>query len=270
MRKLFLIPALLCIIALPMVIASHVFAASQQAYQDYLFQFDQYRQTYTNFQVAKNEYEKFKSLSAQTDALAKTKLMLTNRDQLLRSYLLLLNEKLNEDQGLSGTTKQLYQTLIKNEVSFLETHSSKVPSAGSLEDLTQVSKELESHYSVLQISVRQILTGLSLGQLAILGTQYDKTLLDAQKIISSYGNTFSPGKQETINRWILQIKDKRTYFQQKYDAIMQGSAQMKAADAQELDQKYTALTKNVSEARQYLLEGASFFTELTNALKYSD
>jgi hypothetical protein len=270
MRKLFLIPALLVFFALPTLITPHVVATSSQAYQDYLYQFDLYRQTYADFHVAKNEYAKFKSLSAQTDALTKTKLMLTQRGVLLRSYLSLLKEKLNEDQGLSISAKQSYQTLIKNEETFLETQSTAIPSAQSLDDVTHISQGLESHYLVLQTSVRQILLGLSLGQLSILATQYDNTLLDAQTIISSYGNTFAPAKQATISQWILQIKNKRTSYQQTYDAIAEGSAQLKAGDTQELTQKYTALTKTVSEARQYLREGASFFTELTNALKYSD
>jgi hypothetical protein len=270
MRKLFLIPALLVLFALPILSTQRVVASSSQAYQDYLSQFDQYRQSYSDFQVAKNEYAKFKSLSAQTDALTKTKLMLTKRNALLLSYLSLLNEKLNEDQGLSVSDKQSYQTLIKNEETFLETQSATVPSAQSLDDVTHISQALESHYIVLQTSIRQILLGLSLGQLSILAAQYDKTLLGAQAIITSYGNTFTPSKLETINQWMRQIKDKRTNFQQKYDSASEGNAQLKAVDVQELDQKYTDLTKNMTDARQYLQEGASFFIELTNALKYSD
>jgi hypothetical protein len=264
MRKLLIFSAFLLFFTFP------VHASSTQAHQDYLYQFDLYRQTNTNFQVAKNEYVKFKSLSAQADALTKTKVMLIQRDKLLRSYLSLLNEKLNEDQGLTVSTKQLYQTLIKNEITFLDAHVGKIPSAGSLSDATLVSGELESHYKILQIFIRQILAGLTLGQLSILASSYDKTLIDVQKIITTYGNTFPSMKQETINRWILQIKNKRTYYQQKYDTITQQSAQLTADDMRDLDQKYTLITKNIAEARQYLLEGSSFFIELINTLKYTD
>jgi hypothetical protein len=268
MRKLCIITALLVMFLYSVFHVPTVFASSLQAHQDYLFQYDTYRTAFTNFQVAKNEYIKFKSLTAQTDALDKTKLMLVQRDKLLRSYLSLLNEKLNEDQGLSGSTKQLYQTLIKNEITFLDGHANKLPSVGSLSDAITVSGELDSHYKILQISIRQILIGLSLGQLSILANSYDKTLLDIQKIISTYGNTFPASKQETINRWVLQIKSKRSLYQQKYDALTQGNSQLTANDMQDLDQKYALLTKQAGEARQYLAEGSSFFIELTNTLKF--
>lgn len=247
-----------------------VYASSQQAYQDYLYQFDVYRQTYTDFQVAKNEYAKFKSLTSQSSALDKTKTMLSQRDQLLRAYLLLLNEKLNEDTGISTTTKQLYRSLITSEVTFLENHAKLVPSIGSIDDAERISEQLESHYSILQVSIRQILIGLSLGQLTILSTMYDKTLLDAQTQVQTNSSTFTPQKQETINRWLLQITNKKSLYQQKFDAISSANSLLHGNDIQNLERQYSDLTKSMNEARQYLKEGASFMTELVTALKYVD
>lgn len=268
MRKLLGFIILLVIVIL--VCATPAFATSQQAYSDYLYQYDVYRSVYTNFQVAKNEYQKFQSLSAQADALAKTKIMLTQRDTLLRSYLQLLNEKLNEDQGLPASTKQLYQTLIANEISFLAGHEQLIPSAGSIDDITEASSQLSSHYTVLQVSIRQILIGLSLGQLSILSHYYDQALTEAQTMISTYQGAFTPQKQETINRWVLQIANKRTFFQQKYDSLLQANAQLKVYDISDLDTKYRTMTMGINEARQYLAEGASFLIELKNSLKYAN
>lgn len=249
---------------------SAVQASSQQAYQDYLFQSDTYRQKYSEFQVAKNEYLKFKTLAAETSALEKTKAMLAQRDQLLRAYLLLLNERLNEDAGLTGATKGQYQTMIANEVKFLESHASLIPSIGSIEDGQKVSEELESHYTILQTSVRQIITGLSLGQLALLSRQFDQVMRDAQNTVTAATGTFTLEKQATLNRWLLQITNKRALAQQKIDSITQANAQLEGNDVDELDSKFRELGRQVSEARQYLVEGASFLGELKNALKYID
>ncbi len=246
------------------------YATSSLAYKDYLFQYDRYRQAYSEFKVAKNEYEKFKSLASQTTALDKTKIMLAQRDQLLRAYLFLLNEKLNEDQGLTASERQLYQTLIRNEVTFLEGHALLIPSVGSLTDAVTVSKQLESHYQILQTTERQIIVGIALGKLAELAKQYDATTGLAQIVLATYGNTFTPQKQATLNRWVLQITNKRSLYQQKVDAISQGSAQMKATDTQTLDRKFAELMKNAAEARQYLAEGSSFLGELVNTLRFID
>lgn len=263
MKKIFL-PLLLGALLLTPI----AFASIDQARQDYLFQFDTYRQKYSEFEIAKNEYKKFGTLTAQTTALEKTKIMLSQRDQLLHSYLMLLVEKLNEDQGLGTTTKQQYLTIIQNELTFLEKHTQLIQAIASLEDAENISGELESHYKVLQISIRQILTVLAIGQLNILGNKYDNALKEAQAIMATYAGIFSPEKQQTINRWILQITNKRSLYQQKLDAIASLNVQLDTPDLAELDRQYNQISLMISEARQYLVEGASFLIELKNALKY--
>lgn len=262
--------AQLFLMCLALLGATSVYASVDTSRKDYLFQFDSYRQKYSEFQVAKNEYAKFKTLTAQSTALDKTKAMLSQRDQLLHSYLTLLAEKLAEEQGLPSSTKQTYITLIANELKFLETHAQTIPSIATIEDAVKSSDELSGHYRVLQISIRQILTGLSLGQLAILGSMYDASLRNAQAIMTTYGGTFPPAKQETINRWILQINNKRSFYQQKIDAIASLNTQLDAPDMDELDRKFSEITQRSAEARQYLVEGASFLIELKNALKYKE
>lgn len=253
------------------ILARPASATYEQAYQDYLFQFDSYRQRYSEFQVAKNEYKKFQTLTSQATALDKTKIMLAQRDQLLRAYLIVLFEKLNDpNAGLPAVTKGQYQTILTNEIVFLETHAQRIPSIGSLEDATDVSRELESHYGVLQASIRQILIGLSLGQLAIVAKHYDDQLAKARLLVTAYSGTLSFGKQETVNRWLLQIANKRNFYQQKVDAIIVANAQLISSDPDELDTLYNTMIRNVGEARQYLAEGASFFVEFKNALKYAN
>ncbi len=245
------------------------FASSKQAYQDYLYQLDTYRQSHTEFSVAKNEYLKFKTLTAQTTALDKTKVMLAHRAELLRSYLFVLNEKLNEDTGLTSQSKALYQTLIANEVAFLEKHALLVPSIGSIQDANTVSQQLESHYNILQASIRQIITGIGLGNLAVLSKQYDTTLAFSQNLVNQYANVYSAGKQGTINRWILQITNKRSLYEQKVNEIRQEAANLKGNLAS-LDNALQKIVRHTEEAKQYLVEGTSYMGELVTALRYQD
>lgn len=247
--------------------AQPIQASATGAYQDYLYQFDLYRAKYTDFKIAKNEYEKFKTLTSATDALSKTRIMLSQRDQLLRAYLFLLNEKLNEDKGLGSNDKQLYQTLIRNEVTFLENHSQLVPSVGSLSDAMTVSQQLESHYLVLQASIRQTIVALHLGQLALLASQYDILVIQAKNLITANRNLLPAEKQAIVDRWLLQITNKRSLFAQKYDSLVRANAQFKGPSIDELDRSLAEMQKNISEARQYLAEGAAFIGELLNSLK---
>lgn len=247
-----------------------VLASSQQAYQDYLYQSDLYRQKYSEFAVAKNEYLKFKTLTSQATALEKTIAMLAQRDQLLRAYLLLLNEKLNENNGLIITDRQTYQTLLQNEVTFLEGHSKLVESIGSLEDTENVSRQLESHYNILQASIRQTIGGISLGQLASLVKQFDIALADAKALVSTNRGALAPQKQVTIDRWLLQITNVRSLYQQKIDQIQQANALFKGSSLDDQNKTSTEIKKHIAEARQYLFDGTSYLGEMVTALTYVD
>lgn len=254
-----------------LVFAIPAFATYEEAYQGYLVQFDLYRQTYSDFQVAKNEYLKFKTLTSEATALEKTKAMIIQRDRLLRAYIMVLYDKVGDaNSGLTPITRDQYQKILGNEVAFLEAHVQTIASVASLEDAEQVSRELESHYTVLQTSIRQILTGLSLGQLAILAKFYDALVTDAQSLVTQYSSLFTTQKQETINRWVLQIVNKRNFYQQKVDAISLQNATLNPNDLEELDVQYNTMIRAISEARQYLIEGISNLAELRDALKYNN
>lgn len=252
-----------------LVFAIPALATYEEAYQAYLVQFDLYRKSNSDFQVAKNEYLKFKTLTSQATALEKTKAMMTLRDQLLRSYLLVLYEKVgNANSGLTPITREQYQKMLGNEIAFLETHAQTIASVGSLEDAQQISGELESRYTVQQTAIRQILTGLSLGQLAIVAKYYDALVIDAKALLTQSGSMLSIQKQETVNRWILQIVNKRSFYQQKVDAITLQNATLDVNDPEDLDTQYNTMVRGLGEARQYLVEGISNLTELRDALKY--
>lgn len=245
-------------------------ASSSQAYKDYLYQFDVYRQKYADFKVAKNEYLKFKTLTSQTTALEKTREMMAQRAQLLRAYLLLLNEKLNENAGVADTERNTYQTLIRNEVTFLENHSQLVAQIGSLEDTQETSRDLESHYAVLQSSMRQTIAGITLGDLSVLAKSFDIALADAKALVSAHRGIFTPEKHAALDRWLLQITNVRSLYQQKVDTMRGLTERLRGTSIEEQNQSFTTIQRGVGEARQYLLEGSGFLGELTTALKYQD
>lgn len=247
-----------------------VLATSIQAYTDYQYQFDLYRQKYSDFQVAKNEYLKFKSLTSQSEALDGTKKMLSQRDALLRSYLLVLKEKLNENQGIGSQDRQLYQSLIVNEVKFLEDHIALIPSVAALEDAEDVSRQLESHYLVLQTSVRQTLVALALGNLSLQSNKLDEIINLSKNLLTRNAGYLSPEKRSILERWLVQIVNKKTLYRQKVELIISANTQLKGSSLIDLDQQISLMQKELIGGKQYLAEAASFLNEFLNTLQYID
>lgn len=247
-------------------------ATSQQAYQDYLYQSDLYRSKYNDFKVARNEYQKFNTLTSQTTALTKTRDMLTQRNALLKSYLLLLNEKINETTGMTETDKSYYRSLINNENSWLTKNNELIPSIGSLEDANNVSQFLENHYNILLGSMLQIVSAISLGNLNGIANQYDQNLADAKALVNSNRGIFTPQKQSLLDRWLLQITNVRSLYQGKADEIKVKISKLKGVTTGYTDPAslFSDSKKILAEGRQYLLEGSSYLAELTREIKYQN
>lgn len=251
-----------------------VFASSEQAYKDYLYQSDVYRQKYNDFKVAQNEYFKFNTLTSQQTALAATRDMMAQRDVLLKTYLLLLNEKLNEAVGITDSDRNYYQSLIKNENAFLINHAALIPSVGSINDATTIGRQLEDHYNVLQASMLQIISGISYGNLTGFANDYDKNLADAKALVNANRGIFASEKQSLMDRWLLQISNTRSLYQGKLDAIANKIVQLKVSNNSfnRIDPTsfYEDIKTQLGEGRQYLLDGTAFMGELVRELRYQN
>lgn len=261
---LFVLPVVLLLLALP------IHASSPQAYQDYLFQFDLYRQKYSAFSVAKNEYEKFHSLTSQTTALTNTTAMLVQRNNLMRAYLLLLNEKINENPGLNDMQKADLHGLVNTEIKFFDGHTTRIATIGSLEDATAVSRELETHNRSLQTVMRQAVTGISLGSLTSLIRQFDAGFSEAKTIVSGSRTTFTPQKQATIDRWLQQIQNVRNLYQQKIEDIGVMNTKLSERSVDGLDDGLRTIKKEIVQSKTYIRDGNGFIGELIEALRYQN
>ena len=71
-----------------------------------------------------------------------------------------------------------------------------------------------------------------------------------------------------MNRWLLQITNTKSLYQQKIDEINGLNTSLTSTDPNDLDRKFSDITKKVGEARGYLLQGTSYLGELATALKY--
>lgn len=252
---------ILFILVLSIFFVTPVRATTQQAYGDYLYQFDRYRQTYADFQRAKDTYSKYHSLTSQTQAVSATQTMMTQRNLLLRSYLLFLNEKLNEDQG---------QGNLQKEIAFLDDQNQQIAGLMTLEEATRISKLLETHYLPLQITIRQTIIGLTIGKLSVLSSGFDQNLQTAQTLVNTNSTILAPKKVSIINRWLIQIQNTRSLYQQQIDEIRTLTTTQFAAVTSmwDLDQKFADINKKFTEAQKLLTQMTEYLGELVTAFQY--
>lgn len=249
---------------------TYLFAASQEVYQNYTQQFDQYRNKYNDFLVARNEYLKFQSLNSETTALQKTKDMMSQRALLLKTYFLLLSEKIAESPNITSQERDFYTSSIKNGNDFLDTHIEFIHSVQSIKDAIQASERLESQHIVLQTVMRQAVLTLNIARLRQSVNTYNDRMAEAKILIEQAKQELPIEQHLILDRWFAQIGNKRTLYQQKESLIIQNITDMKGKNIDNLNDLYAQTLTAISEAQQELKEGTSFMNELANTMKYKD
>jgi len=265
MRKIFFFLILL-FVSSQYFIAS-VNASSSQAYQDYRFQFEQYRQKLTDYRVAYNQYKQFNSLTSQADALEKIKIALAQRNQVSKTYYLFLNEKINENPGVVSADAALYRSLMTNHIGFLDQNTLQTATINTLSDAATISTLYVKNYNSMQSIYRQTIVGVQLGYLQYFVLQFDTAAIHAQSLIAASKGDATPEKQATLDRWLLALSNKHSLFEQKNLTIRNAMAKL-TGDVQEQDRQFAAIQTLINKQKQDLIEGASYLGELEQALQY--
>ena len=253
-----------------LLIVQTINASSNQAYQDYLFQYDTYRTINAEFQTARNEYETFQSLSSETAALHTVKTMMNQRAILLRTYIFLLKEKLYENQGLSKNEISSYVATLDSELNFLDSQKNEALSVNSIQGAIDVSKKLENHNIQFQITIDRTRIGLALGNLSVLSRTQDNAVSYAQKFLTDHKYAYPKESYDKISRWTEKIVQSRESFIQSYDVLRQKNNSLNPTDIQTLTDLHNSLLKDIESARSLLIQFSSYLVELKNALKYAD
>ncbi len=259
--------SVIVLLAILMALPFAAHASSIQAYQDYQFQFGQYRARAGEFQIAKNEYDQFHSLAAEQALLDKTRLLLAQRDTVAKTYFLFLNEKLTENPGMLSQDRALYRTLITSRIGFLDQNAVMAPSAASRDDAERIAKDFDDQYEVMQAAYRQTIVGIQLGYLTYFAGRFDSQVIKAQALIAARKSDASPEKMAVLDRWLLQLSNKHVLFEQKAREIRAIIPKITGNDIAQ-DRMLTDVQQLVTAARLDLVESASYLRELENALKY--
>lgn len=265
MVKRFVLVIIAFLLWLP--IASPVFASSEQAYRDYQFQYDVYRQRSSDYHIAYTQYQQFKSLASQQEALEKAKLFLAQRDNVAKTYYLFLSERITENPGMLPSEVSLYRSIITNQIGYLDQNVVLAPSIASFEDAKRVSEDFLKNYETLQAGYRQSIAAIELGYLQYFAKRFDETAKRAQALIIESKSQSTPQKQAVLDRWLLSLSNKYTLFQQKATDI-RASIPKITGDVQQQDRLFLALQIKIGAARQDLVEAASYLKEVETALKY--
>lgn len=239
-----------------------VSADFNQAYQDYVYNQQLYKNAYNQFQISRSTYLTYKTLTSQNDAISKFKTVLKARNQLISTYYDLLQEKLNASPGIPNDYKNTFSGIRQSEKTWLSENQTTIDSAGSLEDLNEASQNFATKYPQMNLE-----TKMAVG--TILLTKEDQLRNSLNQQIGSFsailGRIRSDGEDtSTKERGLIVIQDKLNFQEQKTTLarnIFTGNDRYNYNKSIELPAGQKALV----EANQYLMEAASNLLELVRS-----
>lgn len=242
---------------------------SQKAYEDYVFQKNEYDKAHAEYELARAAYLQSGTLAAKSEAQAKTMAMLVARDEVLRTYLTAIRLRLVETRGLLSTEKEPLFGQIDSEVSWYENHKNEVGSAGSLEDLVTESDEARDRFeeTTQDIAYRSLFT-VSKGKVSTYQIDLRGIITDLETKIAQVR---SAGDKETrdIERWMLDTRSKLVRSEEKLLSA-QGEILDLGDRSEEKLPAYNKAIFTLEESFQALKEGLDFMKQVIRELKTAD
>lgn len=236
-----------------------------RAYSDYLFNYNQYRQSYTDYVAAKEAYLSYQTLTSKNQALEKTSKMLKDEDEVILTYLTALRMKLAETTGISNYEQNILYLKLDNEVGWYGQHKESLTSAATLEDLVASSTKVADKYKNTEILIYQTLGTILSGK----ETNFrDQLTGKIQQLKEKIGEIRQRGDKDTAlaERWLLEAENRLTRSQEKQFTAQQILAKIKSSDLNK-NQSYNKAQFAIEESHQYLKEANSYLKEVIREIK---
>lgn len=241
---------------------------ANKAFEDYLYNVNLYRQSHSEYIVAKESYLKYQTLTSKNNALEKTKLMLKNQDEVVKTYLTALRLKLAEVSGINNYNQNVLYLRLDDEIPWYQKHQESLNSVGTLEDLTSLADNGKEQYQKTEILAFQTLGAVLNSKQEVFYEEINQRIKELKEKI---GEIRIKGDKNTAlaERWLLEAENRLTRSQEKQSASQKLLSQIKNSDFNK-NESYNQAQFNIEESHQYLKEANSYLKEVIRELKNAD
>jgi len=241
---------------------------ADKAFQDYLYNTNLYRESHSEYIVARESYLKYQTLTSKNAALEKTRTMLKNQDEVVKTYLTTLRLKLAEVSGITNYGQNVLYLRVDDEIPWFKKHQESLNSAGTLEDLISLGEDGKEQYQETEILAYQTLGAILTSKQSVL---YEEIAQRIKELKEKIGEIRAKGDKNTslAERWLLEAENRLTRSQEKQFNSQQLLAQMKTNDFNK-NESYNKAQFAIEESHQYLKEANSYLKEVIRELKNAD
>jgi hypothetical protein len=239
------------------------------AFLQYNLKTEDYNKAHDTYIVKRSAYLKFKTLQSEKEAKDATVVMLQTRDDVMIYYFTAVSAKMAETKGIPDAERAADQKFIDDEIAFFKDHKTKIPSAGTLQDLANDSKLAGDRYVFDNRNLfYKILFSISNGKILDLRSRLGTNLTNVKTKVNTIRDEtrpeyqFSADKISAIDRFVFESENKFARADEKELAAID-TKNIREFTVEEYNKRLSAL----SEMQQLLKEASSFLKEIVNQIK---
>lgn len=252
---------------LSVLLAAAILAVSGGALKEYRDNYHSYRDALAKFQLSREEYLKWGTLSSRDQVVSSSQEVLSQIADLLTSYFYLLQVTVEEQSGFKSEVKDLAVSIIGEHFSFYTPFMTEVSAAESLSGLEKLSLEMEADYEKGGLDARFIQASLSLAKLAEAERKAGAFAAEVKGVVE--GDEQYPGRERILSEWLGKITQKLESSGKAREELW-----VKICEVSELEQNYQKervlreVLEAVEEPRTLVLQVVDHLLEIVRRKKY--
>lgn len=259
---------ILLVIFFNLFVPAYVYASSNSAYIDYIYQQNIFRDTYEEYTTIKHEYDAFKTIALEEQLLRSSQNLVSQRGNVYKTYIYILFELLNEYNGLNSVEKQEYRNRLYNELRFIDEVSSQILSSKTVAEVATSSQTFDAHIPELEVILSNTVYGLQLGSFLSIYSDIETVIQDIKKLILKYDYVFSDRQRAMSERWLVHVSNYENQMQNDFEKIKD----VKDKFTQENVNLYMSLKNEyldqINKTSAHLSQGISYIQEAIRYLEY--
>lgn len=232
----------------------------QKAWADYVYTSGQYQQFHEQYLKTKQTYTTYQTLSTKNEAVNAGIIAIKSREELVRTYLVMLRMKLYEAKLSLDVGKQEKINSADILITWLEARKTKLDAVGNIDDLNSVSAEFENKHPEIEALSYKMIGAYKAGEMGLV----IERITDLKDELKKKSSSLSDQQKIEFDRSMIQIEEKISLAKTKRQ---QAISELEALDDKKTKSHLSVWQKSRSilvDCQQYLREALVFMEELSS------
>ncbi len=234
---------------------------AQRQLEDYSYQYEKYRVVRDQYVQARNSYQKYKTLTSQTELIKSGKDFLASRNLVLKTYFLAISFLLKQTPNIIPENKNTLILSLDRENTWFADYGESVDelTTPNFDDLLEISQRFEQREYDFKKLAYQTLANIIIAKLRNLQAESGAINFLLEDKIRENASQLN---QTTLNQWMESVRNMNYSSQQNIRNAEDYLLKLNSQDGKNSNDIYQKIQEELEKARLELLETIKYQKEI--------